>query len=95
VVLFRVVHMRSVEKEDAFEEHSFRTPRFSPASIIPPTLHNRNSFLYHVRCRYRPIQGAPSVKISIPGFNSRANAESKTSHTHRGPIRNGSGVLRF
>jgi hypothetical protein len=41
------------EKEVAFEELSLRAPWFFPASIIPAKLHTRNSFLYHVRCRYR------------------------------------------
>jgi len=34
-----------------------------------------NVFLY--------IQGVPGVKINTLGFNSRADAESKTSYTHR------------
>jgi hypothetical protein len=28
------------------------------------------------------MQGVPGVKVSISGFNSKADAESKTSYTH-------------
>ena len=35
------------------------------------------------------IQGVPVVKVTISGFNSRADSESKTSYTH------GSNLQRF
>jgi hypothetical protein len=39
--------------------------------------------------KYVNIQGVPGVKVNISGFNSRADAESKTSYTH------GSNLQRF
>jgi hypothetical protein len=39
-------------------------------------------------------QGVPGVKVNNSGFNSRADAESK-SYIHMCPIRNGSGVTSF
>jgi hypothetical protein len=41
------------------------------------------------------IQVVPGVKAPTSGFNSRVDCESKTSYTHMGPIRNGSGVMSF
>ena len=58
MVRYPSVHVWRADKEVAFEELSLRTPRFFPASIIPASLHNHNSFLYHVRCSYRPIYSA-------------------------------------
>ena len=49
---------------------------------------------YAAPCTYC-IQGVPEVKVTTTGFNSRADSESKTTYTHVGPIRNGSGVMSF
>jgi hypothetical protein len=43
-------------------------------------------------CVYR--QGVPGIKINTLGFNSRVDAESKTSYT-RGSNSQGSGVMSF
>ena len=82
VVRCPVVDVMRVEKEAAFEELSLLAPRCFPVSTIPPTPHTHNSFLYHVCCRYRPIQSVPGIKVSISEFNSSTDGESKTSYTH-------------
>ena len=38
-------------------------------------------------------QNVPGVKAPTSGFNSRADSESKTSYTHKGPIRYVPGVM--
>jgi len=42
----------------------------------------------------RVIQSVPGVKVTISGFNSRADSESNL-HMQMGPIRNSSGVMNF
>jgi len=39
-------------------------------------------YLRHKDLKYTAIQGVPGDKVSTSGFNSEADAESKTSYTH-------------